>query len=75
MQLPISAQMTPREGVGSLYYSFASFDAVPFVRHGFSTRLGGVSRGPFSAMNLSFTRGMRRRRSGKILPCFVKISA
>ena len=57
MQLPISAQMTPREGVGSLYYSFASFDAVPFVRHGFSTRLGGVSRGPFSAMNLSFTRG------------------
>lgn len=57
MQLPISAQMTPHEGVGSLYYSFASFDAVPFVRHGFSTRLGGVSRGPFSAMNLSFTRG------------------
>lgn len=69
MQLPISAQMTPREGVGSLYYSFASFDAVPFVRHGFSTRLGGVSRGPFSAMNLSFTRGMEAAAGpGKFCP-------
>ena len=28
-----------------------------FIRHGFSTRLGGVSRGDFQSMNLSFTRG------------------
>ncbi len=27
------------------------------VRHGFSTRMGGVSSGCFSSMNLSFTRG------------------
>ena len=27
------------------------------VRHGFSTRMGGVSRGPYASMNLSFTRG------------------
>lgn len=27
------------------------------VRHGFSTRLGGISEGCFSSMNLSFTRG------------------
>lgn len=27
------------------------------LRHGFSTRLGGVSEGIFSSMNLSFTRG------------------
>lgn len=27
------------------------------VKHGFSTRLGGVSKGIFSSMNLSFTRG------------------
>ncbi|MCD8217197.1 MAG: polyphenol oxidase family protein [Clostridiales bacterium] len=27
------------------------------VRHGFTTRLGGVSEGIFSALNLSFTRG------------------
>ena len=40
-----------------VYYSFPSFDAVPFVRHGFSTRLGGVSTGIWESMNLSFTRG------------------
>ncbi len=40
-----------------LYYSFPSLDALPFVRHGFSTRLGGVSRGLYESMNLSFTRG------------------
>ncbi|MBO5928808.1 MAG: peptidoglycan editing factor PgeF [Clostridia bacterium] len=43
------------EGVG--YYTFPAFDAFPFVRHGFSTRIGGVSEGIFESMNLSFTRG------------------
>lgn len=57
MQLPISTQMTAHEGPGPAYYSFTAFDRIPFVRHGFSTRLGGVSREPFSTMNLSFTRG------------------
>lgn len=42
---------------GVVYYTFPSFDAVPFVRHGFSTRLGGVSAAPYVDMNLSFTRG------------------
>lgn len=32
-------------------------DELPFVTHGFTTRLGGVSEGIFSSMNLSFTRG------------------
>lgn len=50
---------TAHEGLGTAYYSFPSLDAVPFVRHGFSTRLGGVSEGVFSSMNLSFTRGDR----------------
>ena len=27
------------------------------VKHGFSTRIGGVSKGCFSSLNLSFTRG------------------
>ncbi len=40
-----------------LYYSFPAFDRLPFVRHGISTRLGGVSQGIYSAMNLSFHRG------------------
>ncbi len=42
---------------GVLYYTFPSFDRFDFVRHGFSTRLGGVSLPPCDTMNLSFTRG------------------
>ena len=37
---------------------YIDFDGYPFI-HGFSTRLGGVSRGDCAAMNLSFTRGDR----------------
>ncbi len=44
--------------VGELvYYAFPALEAFPFVRHGFSTRLGGVSEGIYASMNLSFTRG------------------
>lgn len=31
------------------------------VRHGFSTRLGGVSQGGYSSMNLSYTRGDKKQ--------------
>ncbi len=55
--LPHSRTLTARQQDGLVYYTFPSFDAVPFVRHGFSTRLGGVSRGAFDSMNLSYTRG------------------
>jgi len=34
-----------------------NLEAQPWVRHGFSTRLGGVSEGDIGTMNLSFTRG------------------
>jgi len=37
--------------------SFPSFDKTGLVRHAFSTRLGGVSEGAYSAMNLSFSLG------------------
>lgn len=30
---------------------------IPFIKHGFTTRLGGVSKGIFQSMNLSFSRG------------------
>ncbi len=36
---------------------FTSFENSGLVHHGVSTRRGGVSQGPFSSMNLSFTRG------------------
>lgn len=40
------------------YVQFPLFDGYPVI-HGFSTRLGGVSRGDCATMNLSFTRGDR----------------
>jgi hypothetical protein len=39
------------------YLTVPSFEEIPGLVHGFSTRFGGVSAGDLSAMNLSFTRG------------------
>ncbi|MBQ5446187.1 MAG: peptidoglycan editing factor PgeF [Lachnospiraceae bacterium] len=36
---------------------YSQFDKVPFIEHGFTTRLGGVSSGIYKSLNLSFTRG------------------
>ena len=44
-----------KDSVGWL--TFPSFEELPFVRHAFSTRLGGVSTGDFESMNLNFGRG------------------
>ena len=57
MTLPKTKTLSSRQEGAVLYYSFPAFDALGFVRHGFSTRLGGVSEGTFASMNLSFTRG------------------
>ena len=57
MHLPNTETLCAHTQEELLYYSFPALDRIPFVRHGFSTRLGGVSRGIFSSMNLSFTRG------------------
>lgn len=40
-----------------LYLSYPLLDNTEIVKHGFSTRLGGVSEGIYSTMNLSFSRG------------------
>lgn len=37
--------------------TFPALERLDFVRHGFTTRMGGASRGIFSTLNLSFTRG------------------
>lgn len=42
---------------GVSFLTFPSFSAYPFVRHAFSTRIGGVSNNEFSSMNLAFHRG------------------
>ena len=42
------------------YISFKNFDGLSWVLNAFSTRLGGVSTGIWSSMNLNFTRGDER---------------
>ena len=49
--------MELHENQGVSYLTFPSLSAFPVVQHAFSTRLGGVSRGEFASMNLSFHRG------------------
>ncbi len=71
-QLPSSQTMTAHEVDGVVYYSFPALDAIPFVRHGFSTRLGGVSEGTYASMNLSFTRGDDAARVGENFARFCK---
>ncbi len=44
---------------GVPFFSFPSLAESGLVAHGFSTRLGGASRGDFATMNFSFTRGDR----------------
>lgn len=39
------------------FIRFKCFENIDFINHGFSTRLGGTSKGIYSSMNLSFGRG------------------
>ena len=56
-------QNTPKMHVntkeGVTYLTYPEFEKLPGFVHAFSTRLGGVSEGIYSSMNLSFTRGDR----------------
>ena len=47
-----------KNGVG--IYTIPAFSAYPGIDHGFSARTGGVSKGCFSSLNLSFTRPEQR---------------
>lgn len=49
--------MNVRKNKGVTYLTWPEFEKIPGFVHGFSTRLGGVSEGIYSSMNLSFTRG------------------
>lgn len=57
MNLPQTHTLREQQVGELVYYTFPAFDEFDFVRHGFSTRLGGVSEGIYASMNLSFTRG------------------
>ena len=47
----------PKNSGGVFYYTISSFEETGLVRHGFSTRRGGVSGGYFSSMNFRFNHG------------------
>lgn len=49
--------LTENHKNGVLYFTFPSLCAQTDFVHGFSSRIGGVSEGEFSTMNLSFSRG------------------
>lgn len=46
-----------KEKNGVVWLEFPALSQVGMVKHGFSTRLGGVSQGEFSTMNFTFARG------------------
>lgn len=48
---------TLKECEGVPFLVFPEFEKLPYIKHGFSTREGGVSQGYFSSMNLGFGRG------------------
>lgn len=39
------------------YLTFPVLSEIPYIKHGFSTRLGGVSEGIYESMNLGFSNG------------------
>lgn len=52
-----SPHMNIKMNNGVPYLTYPAFEKFPEFYHGFSTRLGGVSKGIYESMNLSFTRG------------------
>lgn len=52
------------------YLSFPALTKIEFIKHGFSTKLGGVSKEHLSSMNLSFSRGDKREN---VLENFTRI--
>lgn len=50
-------EMNLKNKNGVTYLTYPAFEREDGILHGFSTRLGGVSQGIYSSMNLSFTRG------------------
>lgn len=46
-----------KQNNGVTWLSFSALENTGLVKHAFSTRMGGVSQGPYATMNFSFTRG------------------
>ncbi|MDO4789121.1 MAG: peptidoglycan editing factor PgeF [Johnsonella sp.] len=52
-----------RSPEGVIYLAFPALERLRLVKHAFSTRIGGVSRGCCSSMNLSFTKEPENREN------------
>ncbi len=52
-------QMRVNKAGEVVYLTFPLLEETGAVKHLFSTRMGGVSEGIYSSMNLSYTRGDR----------------
>ncbi len=52
-----SKTMKMQERAGVKFFNFPQLEALGFIKHGFSTRFGGVSEGYYRWMNLSFFNG------------------
>ncbi len=57
------------------YLSFPALSEIPFIRHGFSTRLGGVSKGMFESMNLGSESSIYQDAPENIIENYERISA
>lgn len=73
---PNGRQMKQNRWGEAEYLTFPLLEETGLVRHLFSTRLGGISSGIFSTMNLSYTRGDEKtavdenyRRIAEMLEC------
>ncbi len=55
----IRPEFVYREQAGIGIYTLPAFSAHPEIDHGFSARIGGVSKPPFEGLNLSFTHDER----------------
>lgn len=56
------------------YLSFPAISNIPFIKHGFSTRIGGVSEGMFSSMNLGRGNGPVKDEKEKVIENYRRIA-
>ena len=57
MTYSINSEVMTLKGGKTPYLTYNALNDIPFIRHAFSTRLGGVSEGVCESMNLAFGRG------------------
>ncbi len=60
MQIHFNGPVTFHEEAGPCYFTFPALEETGLCRHAFSTRLGGVSRGQYASLSLSFFMGDER---------------